>query len=65
MSKYTGLTQAQYEANNRYVSKTYKKVMFYLRIDDDKDILDSLEVAKDYGVNKREWLRELFDLANK
>ena len=65
MSKYKGLTQAQYEANNRYVNKTYKKLTFYLRRDDDKDILDSLDEAKDYGVNKREWLRELFELANK
>lgn len=65
MSKYTGLTPAQHEANKRYISKTYKQYMFYLRLTDDKDIIDSIEKAQEYGMNKTEWLRELYELANK
>lgn len=65
MSTYKGLTPAQHEANKRYIGKTYKIVTFYLRKDDDKDIIDSIEEAKDYGLNKTEWLRELYELANK
>ena len=62
---YKGLTPAQHEANNRYVSKTYKKYTFLLRLDDDKEIIDSIAEAKEYGLNKTEWLRELYELANK
>ena len=65
MSKYNGLTSAQHESNKRYIAKTYKQYMFYLRLDDDKDIIDSIQEAKDQGMNKTEWLRELFELANK
>ena len=62
MSKYKGLTRAQYVANVRYVGKTYKKVMFYLRVDDDSDILDALDEAKQHGITKRKWLRDLFEI---
>lgn len=65
MSKYNGLTQCQAEANKRYVDKTYKRYLFFLRLDDDKEIIDSIQEAKDQGMNKTEWLRELFELANK
>lgn len=65
MSKYKGLTPSQHEANKRYINKTYKQYMFYLRLDDDKEIIDSIEKAKEYGLNKTEWLRELYELANK
>ena len=65
MSKYKGLTPAQHEANKRYIAKTYKVVTLYVRLEDDKDIIDSMEEAKDHGLNKTEWLRELYELANK
>lgn len=65
MSKYNGLTPAQHEANKRYIAKTYKSYQFLLRLDDDKEIIDSIQEAKDQGMNKTEWLRELFELANK
>lgn len=61
MSKYNGLTQAQSEANARYDAKTYKTFLFKLRVDDDADIIESLQNAQKNGMNKREWLRELFE----
>ena len=65
MSKYTGLTPSQHEANKRYTAKTYKRYTFHLRINDDKEIIDSIAEAQEQGMNKTEWLRELFDLANR
>ena len=65
MSKYAGLTPAQSEANAKYDAKTYKKMLFRLRLEDDADIIQSIQEAQDQGLNKREWLRELFDLVNK
>lgn len=54
-------TQAKREANKRYDSKTYKKINIALRLEDDKDILSSIEQAKEKGINSREWLREIFE----
>lgn len=65
MSKYTGLTPAQHEANKRYIGKTYKIYTFYLRNNEDSDIIQSIADAQEQGLNKREWLRELYELANK
>lgn len=61
MSRYNGLTPARSEANARYDAKTYKRYTFKLRIDDDADIIESLEKSQTQGINKREWLRELFE----
>lgn len=54
-------TQAKHEANKRYDRKTYKKINIALRLEDDKDILSSIEQAKEKGINSREWLREIFE----
>ena len=61
MSKYNGLTQAQSAANAKYDAKTYKTFLFKLRIEDDADIIESIQNAQKNGLNKREWLRELFE----
>ena len=61
VSRYTGFTQAQREANARYDAKTYKKMLFYLRLEDDKDIIEAIQDAQAKGINKREWLREVFE----
>lgn len=61
MSKYKGLTPAQSEANARYDAKIYKNFLFKLRIDDDADIIESIQTAQTHGINKREWLRELYE----
>ena len=61
LSKYTGFTQAHREANARYDAKTYKKMLFNLRVDDDADIIESIQEAQSKGLKKREWLREIFE----
>lgn len=65
MSTYKGLTEAQSRANAKYDAKTYKRFLFKLRIEDDKDIIKSLEKAMDKGITKREWLREQFEKKKK
>ncbi len=54
------VSDAKREANQRYDSKTYKKVLIALRIDEDADIIASMQEAKDNGISYRDWLRELF-----
>lgn len=54
-------TASQREAVARYQAKTYKKINFALRIEDDADILKSIDEAKAHGLSLREWLRELYE----
>ena len=61
MAAYKGLSQAHAEGNARYDAKTYKNMLFKLRLEDDSDILASIAESQAEGVNKREWLRALFD----
>ncbi len=61
MEKKQKYTTARAEANARYDAKTYKTFLFKLRVDDDADIIASIEEAKEHGINKREWLRGLFE----
>lgn len=53
--------EAQARANAKYDSKTYKTFTFKLRLEDDADIIQSILDAQNKGINKREWIRELFD----
>lgn len=57
-------TEARRRANDKYDGKTYKKINIALRKEDDGDIIQAIEEAKANGINKREWLRSLFDKAN-
>lgn len=52
---------ARAEANAKYNAKTYKQINFRLRLEDDADILQSLEQARSEGISNREWLRKIFD----
>ena len=61
MSKYKGLTPAQSAANARYDAKTYKMYHFKLRVEDDADIIEAIQHAQESGMNKREWLREIYE----
>ena len=56
-----GISQAKREANARYDEKTYIQVNARLRKEEDADIIQSIESAKESGLSLREWLRELFD----
>ena len=49
------------EANAKYDAKTYKEVNIKLRLDEDADIIESLEQAKRDGVHYRDWLRKYFE----
>lgn len=53
-------TEARQQANARYDSKTYKKINIALRIEDDAEIIKSLEEAKTCGLTNREWLISIF-----
>lgn len=54
-------TEARQAANARYDAKTYKKINIALRIEEDADLIESLEKAQKEGATCREWLRELFE----
>lgn len=55
------ISDAKRDANARYDEKTYKNYLFKLRVDEDADIIESITQAQENGINKREWLRELFE----
>jgi hypothetical protein len=48
-------------ATDRYDAKTYRIIGLRLRIDDDADILESFDKAKEKGLTNREWVRELYE----
>ena len=60
MSKKQPYTPARYEANRRYDAKTYSKLTFALRLDEDAEIIRELEEALEHGISRREWLRNLY-----
>ena len=53
-------TEARAKANKKYDEKTYRKITIYLRVEDDAEILDSLDEARQHGFSFREWLRSLY-----
>lgn len=53
-------TTTSREVRNRYDAKTYKSINFRLRIEDDAEILKSIEEAQAQGLKNREWLRQIF-----
>ena len=57
------VTEAQRAAADKYDAKTYKRITFALRIQDDEDIIRDIEAAQAEGISLRAWLRELFDRA--
>lgn len=59
------VSEARREANNRYDAKTYRRITFALRVQEDADIIRDIEAAQSEGVSLRGWLRDLFDKAQK
>lgn len=53
-------TTTSREVRNRYDAKTYKSINFRLRLEDDAEILKSIEDAQTQGLKNREWLRQIF-----
>ena len=60
MSKYNGYSRARAKANYKYNLRTYTQQMFKLRTEEDAEIVASIIEAKEKGISKREWLRELY-----
>ncbi|MDT3386255.1 MAG: hypothetical protein LIR46_00585 [Bacteroidota bacterium] len=58
--QYNGYTPARYRANRKYDAKTYKKIMFALRYDEDAEIIKDIDDAAEHGISKRDWLNSLF-----
>ena len=57
------VSEARRNANDKYDAKTYKRITFTLRIQNDADIIESIEAAQTNGTTLRGWLRSLFDEA--
>lgn len=54
-------TEARKRNNKKYDAKTYKKFTIILRIEDDAEIIESLEKAKEKGYTSRQWLNLLWN----
>ena len=54
-------TPARQAATERYAAKTYRKINIALRVDEDKDIIKSIDEAREAGQPLREWVREQFE----
>lgn len=56
-----GASAAQLQANERFKGKTYRCILFEMRLQEDADIIASLEDAKQHGVKKMEWMRSIYE----
>lgn len=59
------VSEAQRLAIEKYDAKTYRKVLFSLRLRDDADIIRDIEAARREGLSLRMWLRNVYDKAQK
>ena len=62
MGGVTMISDAKRAATDRYDAKTYHKVMFKLRKEDDAEIIKDMDEAFNKGMKRREWLRMVFDV---
>lgn len=60
MKRHSASKEAQDRANAKYKAKTYKRVIFSLRLEEDRDIIESLEQARKQGMSGREWIRAFY-----
>ena len=44
-----------------YQERTYRKVAFSLKLDDDADMIEDWNLSKENGFKSREWVRMMFD----
>ncbi len=54
-------TEKRAASNKRYDAKTYKRINFSLRLEDDADIIEDIEAAQREGLSLRQWLRYLWN----
>ena len=57
--------QVRREVSDRYDAKTYRKINIALRLDDDQEIIDSMDDARANGVKLREWLSNIYHYGGK
>lgn len=55
------VSQSKRAANDRYDSKTYKRFIITLRLDEDKEIINALEEQREEGIPLRHYLHELIE----
>ena len=56
------VAKSKREAIDRYDAKTYRKVLIRLRIEDDAEIIKDMDDAFNRGINRREWLKNVFEV---
>ena len=54
-------TKAQIKASQKYLKTHIKRYCMNVQKVADADIIASIEYAKNHGVTKRKWLRELYE----
>lgn len=54
-------SNAKSKAKRKYEQTRIKKFTMGFQKDEDADIIDSIERAKQDGITKRQWLRDLFN----
>lgn len=54
-------TKAHIKANQKYFKTHIKRYRMTFQKTADTDIIASIEYAKNHGVTKRKWLRELYE----
>lgn len=54
-------TEAQARAFDAYEARTFKKILFRFRLDQDADIIEDYNKALESGMKKNEWFREIYE----
>jgi hypothetical protein len=54
-------TEAQARATAAYEARTFRKILFRFRLDEDADIIASHDEAMEHGIRKIDWFRSFFD----
>lgn len=54
-------TEAQARAFDAYEARTFKKILFRFRLDQDADIIEDYNAALASGMKKNEWFREIYE----
>lgn len=54
-------TEAQARASAEYEARTFKRILFRFRLEEDADIIESYEEALAHGIRKTDWFRSFFD----
>ena len=61
------VAESKRKAIDKYDEKTYRKVAFKLRKEDDAELIKDMDEAFARGINRRQWLKGIYEVykANK